>query len=225
MNENELRLYNQIEKGSSLVSTNQITIVVDEGERDHYLGMSGIGYHACELWFNYHRPDLVENEDSPKLRRIFRLGKILEEEIIQQIEIGNGVVTGRQTSLSDFQNRFRGHIDGRWEYDWILELKGVYAKSWAEFIDFQTPISRSFPGYYSQCQMYMHYTGLSKAMLVMYGKNTSEIIPREVIYNKIHVKFLLKKAEWILNVNHPCNIPEALRGSGNCKWCKYISKD
>jgi hypothetical protein len=222
LNPNEQYLYDIIENGSLKASTDQVSIRVDESERQHYLGVSSLGHNACELWFYYHRRELCPVEEIPaRSRRIFRLGKILEEETIEFIRLGGGIVTEQQIEIHDFDYRLRGHLDGVFNQDWVLELKTANKDNFDKFCDFSVPVMNSFYGYYCQVQMYCFYTKRKAGMLVFHGKNTSEIVPREILYDKATVRFLLQKAQYILDSPSPLAIPDAIRGTSRCKWCEF----
>lgn len=209
------KIENQIKQGSFLPS-DQISIQVNENPRKHYLGMSGIGGSACQLWHSFYNPVLDEIE--PKTLRIFRLGKILEEEVVQLIVAGGGEVSGRQIAMYDLSNRFCGHIDGIWEKYYVLEIKTMNERSWDKF--FIAPSLRDYDiVYYSQTQIYMHYTGLKKAILVGYCKNNSKVHAKGVSYNPEYAMYLRNKAVSILNSTSPDLIPLTYRGTSNCRFC------
>lgn len=214
------RLESQIRQGS-LLPSNIISIQVNENPREHYLGMSGIGASACELWYSFHNP--TKEDIEPNTLRIFRLGKILEEEVVQLIVGGGGDVSGRQIAMKDLSSRFCGHVDGIWEQYYVLEIKTMNERSWDKF--FTSPSLRDYSiVYYSQTQIYMHYTGLKKSVLVGYCKNNSKVHVKGVSYNPEYATYLQNKAIAILNSPSPDQIPLIYRGATNCRFCEKNCK-
>ena len=223
MSLNELKLLGQIEDGSQKLGSEQVSITVDEEPRGNYLGMSGLGKDSCTLWYDYHSP--IFNEPvvlGSNKTRIFRLGKIIEEELIQSITEGGGIVTGRQDKFIDFDGRLQGHCDGILDYTHVLECKSTSR-------DFEAYRSGRLqdinPSYYDQIQLYMYYSSLGRAMEVFYNKINSQIAAKEVLFDKTRVNYLRLKAYYILESKHPFHIPKSFRVDCNsCEWLD-ICKD
>lgn len=220
MNLSETRLLGQIERGSFGVSSLEIDIRVPKDHKRDYLGMSSIGKNTCNLWVRFHKPSWYKPQViTGQLERIFRLGKVLEEEIKTYITIGGGKIRGSQIEMSDFDGRFKGHNDGVWEDSHVLEVKTMNEDMFLLFAG--SDIKASFYEYWCQVQMYMHYLDMSKAMIVAYGKNKSQIYCKEVMYNKEGAKYLRMKAYAIICTKTPCMIPVAFRDTDSCEICEW----
>jgi len=215
----EMRMLSQLEQGSEKLY--RIRIEIQKPKRGAYLGMSGIGFDACDTWLRYHKP-LWWKEDplTPKQKRIFRMGDIIEEEVVAFIKKGGGSVTDRQRGFQDFDGNYRGHWDGLWENSHVLEIKSANKERFERF-RYIEDFKETFKGYYAQVQTYMYYSQLPTAMVVFYNKNDSEFWCREIAYDDEYAGFLRMKAYIILKTKLPCYIPEVFRDTEKCKECKY----
>jgi len=226
MNLNEIKLLSQINRGSAIANSCDLTYNIPSNERrGHYLGMSGIGNHACDLWLDYHKPDwyinlIKDKKIDDRVNRIFLMGKIIELMTIDYIRLGGGTVSELQRDFSDFNNKYRGHWDGLWNNSYILEIKGMNNNNF-DHIKYSKNLKEDLVVYYSQCQSYMYYSGVGKTLLLVYNKNTSEYTCREIEYDESYAKLLKMKAYSIVTANSPLNIPKLFRGE--CDDCEYKS--
>lgn len=156
-----------------------------EPPRPH-LGMSQIGKQdARMLWFKF-RWSLPE-EISPQLQRIFRLGHILEDEVIALLKKIPGIElhthdpsTGKQFNFSFCDGHFGGSMDAcaigipeapkSWH---VVEIKSVADKRFKELQ--KQGVEKWSPEYYAQMQCYMGASGMERALFVAYNKNDSTI--------------------------------------------------
>lgn len=183
-----------------------------EPPRGH-LGFSQIGNPDDRLlWFRF-RWSLPE-DISPRARRIFRLGHILEGEVIDLLSRVPGVTvhdrdpeTGRQFRFEFLGGHFSGSMDGciqglpessKWH---VLEIKTVNAKRFAELQ--KSGVEAWSPEYFAQMQCYMAASGMERALFVAYCKDSSEIYTERVKLKKMEFDGYLVKAERLILATEP----------------------
>lgn len=220
MNLNELRLRRQIDRGTILAHHEPIQMDIEPNSaREHYVGMSSIDNDPCDLWRWYHDPQ-PPGEMEAQGERIFRLGKLVEAEIKLFIRLGGGIVEEEQREFSDFDNCYRGHWDGRWDSDFVLEVKSA---NYTNFNNLDSgPLKVKSPYYYAQVQEYMLYSGLRQSMLVVYDKSTGRVSVQQVNYEESHARYLRSKAYAVIYSQRPCMIPETFR-TYKCSECNYCN--
>ena len=184
-----------------------------EEERGH-IGMSEIGKKDDRsLWlkFRWSLPDQPE----PRVKRIFRVGHILEAEVIALLKNIPGVTvydrdpsTGAQFNFSFLGGHFSGSMDGcilgipeaprTWH---VLEIKTVSAKC---FVDLQKKgVAEWSPKYYTQLQCYIGASGMERALFIAYCKDNSELYIERVKPEPMFFDAMLVKAERIIERDAP----------------------
>ncbi len=181
----------------------------DETPRGH-LGMSSIGADKRTVWHQYRWS--FPNDFTARTLRIFELGNVLEEVILDYLQKIGVATHGRepdQISYSDHGGHFAGSLDGAG-----LGFPGA-PKSW-HVIEVKTANDSRFntlkkdgykkwsATYYAQIQLYMHYSTMKRAIVFVYNKNTSEIYVERLEYKKLEALGFVQKA---LEVLDETNLP------------------
>ncbi|MBU1170282.1 MAG: YqaJ viral recombinase family protein [Proteobacteria bacterium] len=186
-------------------------------ESRNYLGMSQIG-HDCprKLWYDFRKYTPVPLEG--RIKMLFRFGDRIEEELIHHLSLAGYKVEGQQDAFSAHNGFFRGHCDGIIHgvtfRPHILECKSANAKKYAKFKKYG--VRKVYPIYYCQCQCYMGYSGLERALVVVQCKDTSEIYTERLPFNSSDFNALHQRAYDIITANEPPDkIPESL----TCEYC------
>lgn len=184
-----------------------------------HLGFSQIGKEDERmLWLQWRW--CLPDETTPRVRRIFRVGHLLEAEVIELLSRIPGVTihdrepgTGRQFRFEYLGGHFAGSMDGcilgvpeapkTWH---VLEIKTVNTKRFAELQ--KQGVAAWSPEYCAQMQMYMGASGMDRALFVAYCKDSSEIYTERVKYVAMEFDGLMARAERILNrlVSPPASI-------------------
>lgn len=113
----------------------------------------------------------IEEEITPRLKRIFEIGTLFEEGIVKHAEeIFGAKIEDRQKEVEIFG--VKGHIDGIIKTDdfgiSVFEAKTMNKFSFANFQSL--PFRIAFPHYYTQVQLYMAALGLQNALV--FARNT-----------------------------------------------------
>lgn len=182
-----------------------------EQERGH-LGMSQIGKTDIRsLWLKYRwsLPDKPE----PRIKRIFRVGHILEGEVVALLRNIPDVTvhetnpqTGAQFNFSFLGGHFSGSMDGcvvgipeapkTWH---VLEVKTVSAKRFA--ILQKQGVQTWSPEYYAQLQCYMGASGMDRSLFVAYNKDNSDLHIERVKIEPMFFDAMIARAERIIADN------------------------
>ena len=185
----------------------------DKEESRGYLGASIIG-HACSryLWYTFRG---CTKEDFPgRIYRLFERGDLEEIRQVKDLRsIGCTVhevdpTTGNQFEVAAIGGHFSGHMDGcvlgvpGAEKTWhVYEGKTHNKKSYAALL--KRDVRESKPIHYAQMQIYMHETGMTRALYLATNKDTEELYAERVYYDKACAKALLEKARTIIFAQTP----------------------
>jgi len=187
-----------------------------EGRRPRtYLGMSQIG-RPCdrELWLNFR--SFAPLPLDGRIIMLFRFGDRIEEEVIYHLKAAGYSVEGQQEAFSAHRGFFRGHCDGIihgiTQEPHILEIKSANKSKFKAFKDHG--VKKTYPVYYCQCQCYMGYSGLKRALVVVQCKDNSEIYTERIYFDPAAFQTLDQRAFEIITANEPPKKTEAA-----CQWC------
>jgi len=211
----------------------------DVGPR-RYLGMSQIGA-PCDraLWYQFRQYSPLPTEGRVKM--IFELGDWVEMLIVKGLIeagyevthidrriarvlqlLGHDVDDSEQEAFVDHNGLFGGHCDGHirgvTRREHILECKSANGKKFKAFQQFG--VRQVYPVYYCQCQLYMGYAGLERALLVVYCKDTSEIHAERIRFVRSDFEALRQRAARIIGANEPFGQPFG-QDSFECRYCDY----
>ncbi len=202
----------------------------DDGFRPH-LGASQIG-KSCEraLWYDFR---WVTRSGFPgRILRLFETGQLEEARIVRNLRrIGATVLevdpeTGRQWRVEAHGGHFGGSLDGvalglleapkTWH---VLEFKTHGLKSFRELV--AKSVAEARPQHWAQMQIYMHLTGLTRAMYVAVCKDTDDLHVERVRADDDAAERLLAKASRVIHAARP---PSRISGDPawfECRFCDH----
>jgi hypothetical protein len=185
----------------------QLEDVLTEFEDRRYLGMSMIG--KCPR-FLYDM--MVNGRSSPNLqtKRYCHEGYVHEADILERMCLaGLDVRDHGKELVAPFDERFRGHIDGRLD-DWLIEIKSVDDNRFSQVIQ-----RGAFFEHMDQCQMYMRYGGFQQSLIIYKCRNTGELYFYTLRRSEEHGQRLEQKAKDVLAAVDGQKPPVC--GCGHCR--------
>lgn len=168
-------------------------------------------------------------QTNPKLLRVFRLGHVIEDEVVALLEEAGLCVHSQQLEVGDADSGWVGHIDGIVDFETpfgvpksaLLEIKSANARRFAELVEADS-YSEWSPGYAAQLQAYMLHLPVEEALVVVYNKDTSELYHETVLFDvdealKLQKQSSLVTAQGTLPPKRPRDATSQF--SKFCKWC------
>ena len=183
-----------------------------DGFRDH-LGASIIGKACCRaLWYDFRW--VTRARFTGRILRLFDTGKREEDRLVRDLRCTGATVldtdpeTGRQWRVSAVGGHFGGSLDAvaiglleapkTWH---VVEFKTHGLKSFAALKN--DGVEQSKPQHAAQMQVYMHLTGIARAMYVAVCKDTDELHIERVRADQAAGERLIAKADRVINVPRP----------------------
>ena len=200
------------------------------GFRPH-LGASLIG-KDCEraLWFDFRWT--TRHQHPGRLLRLFETGQLEEARLVRNLRSTGATVlevdpeTGRQIRVEAHGGHFGGSLDGialglleapkTWH---VLEFKTHSAKSFRELV--AKGVRESKPQHLAQMQIYLHLTGLTRAMYLAVCKDTDELHVERIEHDPVFAQGLLDKAQRVIQASLP---PDRISNDPAwylCRWCEH----
>lgn len=208
-----------------------------------YLGASMIG-EPCErkAWYYYHKPELRQPLNDVGHLAV-NCGHRSEDVMAHYLRMVDGVElitqqeNGEQMGFSDFDGKFKGHIDGvirgilqapKTVHIW--EHKDTSVKKFSEFQSLkqkhgekQTLINWNIV-YYGQAQICMHYFGYTRHYMTVSQQGVRDFDSCRTEYDKDYATGLIAKAERVLTLESP---PVRISNKADyylCRFCDYKEK-
>ena len=192
-----------------------------------YLGASIIGA-KCErfLWYTFR--ECCEEEFDGRMYRLFDHGNLEESRMVNDLRAARCTVfecdfSGEQFEVSDLGGHFSGHMDGcayggplgnEWH---VLEFKTHNLKSFTDLK--KRGVERSKYRHYVQMQIYMHGTGMKKALYLAVHKDTDTLYAEIVEYDQECAEILMERAKRIITATKPSPRFTEDRNSWECAFC------
>lgn len=199
----------------------------DRDRRGH-LGASFLGRECRRaLWYAF-RWCITEAHDG-RILRLFRRGQLEEAQFAADLRAaGCEVIThdehGRQYSFSDVGGHVGGSMDGAvlglveapktWH---VAEFKTHGEKSFKNLLN--DGVQKSKPEHWSQCQLYMHWSGMERAYYLAVNKNTDELYAERIYYDKAAAEALVEKGRAIVTAAEPLERVNEDPAFYLCKFC------
>lgn len=196
-----------------------------------YIGMSGLGGCVRSLWygFRFAKQGTIEGRTSI----IFETGHNAEIQVtnhLKKIGIKLSNTLDDQEEYICAYGYSMGHGDGAATYvpgydkdeEFLLEIKTANDASFKSTV--KGKVKKAKPTYYAQMVLYMHFTNRSKALFIMYNKNTSAYYTEIVDSNEDYALELVRKAESIVWCEDPISFPRIGNNTAQwyeCRWCGY----
>ena len=194
----------------------------------NYLGASSIGKDcARNLWYEFRK--CVKPEFSGRLYRLFDRGHKEEFRFVEELrgigcEVHEFDADGNQFEVIACDGHFKGHTDGAalgvpeapktWH---LLEMKTASAKSFAKTQ--RDGVEKDKPQHFAQMQVYMHLTGLKRALYMVVNKDTDELYTERLRYDSKRAQSYIDKAQSIINTSTPPARISEREDSWACKFC------
>ena len=178
-----------------------------EGKARQYIGASGIG-NPCDAYQDFSLRGFPNTEPSPQLKRIFRLGHILEDEVVKDLKERADVrvwevdgLTGKQYSYGAWNGHVSAHMDGHIELDdgvlRVLEIKSMNDANFKKFK--RDGVKASKPIYFAQLQMMMGLSKIESSFFIAVNKNNSQYHAEIVDFDEFEFSHLKMRVQKVLN--------------------------
>ncbi len=183
-----------------------------DGFREH-LGASLIG-RSCEraLWYDFRW--VTPARFPGRILRLFETGQLEEARLVRNLRDTGATVlevnpeTGRQWQVTAHGGHFGGSLDAvaiglkeapkTWH---VVEFKTYSAKSFRELT--AKNVTAAKPQHAAQMQIYMHLTGITRALYVAVCKDTDELHIERVHADPQTAERLLQKARRVIEAKRP----------------------
>ncbi len=207
-----------------------------EAKTRGYIGASILG-HGCErrIWLDWKesKPPVkttpIEILKTGSREEKFDRGRHEEERLIKALQGSGYLVIDRQGAFSVLDGNFQGHIDGiildQEGNKYILEIKSTQEKYFRALV--KNGVQKTFAAYYLQCQMYMHFFKIPRALFLAVNKNNGEIYQAVLEVDTAAIEMGLSKINKILS--HGNDMPAALADANDpppkipCQYCDFVS--
>ena len=169
---------------------------------------------------------------SGAILRLFETGQLEEARLVRDLRATGATVlevdpeTGRQFRVDAHGGHFGGSLDAvaiglleapkTWH---VIEFKTHSAKSFRELVD--KGVAQAKPQHWAQMQVYMHLTGLTRAMYVAVCKDTDALHIERIPADPAQGQRLLEKARRIIDAQHPPERISADPAWFECRMCPH----
>jgi hypothetical protein len=162
------------------------------------------------------------------LYRLFNRGHREEATFVEELrgigcEVHEFDADGNQFEVIACDGHFKGHTDGAalgipeapktWH---LLEMKTSSAKQFAKVES--EGVEKAKPEHFAQMQVYMHLTGLKRALYMVVNKDTDALYTERLRYDSKRAQAYIDKAQSIINATTP---PERISERADAFACKF----
>ena len=191
-------------------TANDVILAIDQGyEKDSrekarkYIGASIIG-NPCDAYIAFNLRGYPNNEPDPRLKRIFNLGHVLEDIVVNDLKKKGDIrvwevdgLTGKQHTYELWGGHVVCHMDGHVELDdgvvRVLEIKSMNDASFNKFK--KSGVKFSHSSYYGQLQMMMGMSGFEESLFIAINKNNCEYHAEIVKYDDFEFAHIKERVE------------------------------
>ena len=182
------------------------------------IGASILG-HPCTRYLWYLFRHCTKESFNGRILRLFETGDIEEDRLVADLRrIGCNVIvtddTDQQFHVSACGGHVSGYLDGcliglpeapkTWH---VLECKSHNDKNFKKLV--REGVKKGFPKHYCQMMVYMHLTGMERALYIAANKNDDTLYKERINYNKEEAEAMLDRAKNIVtSMNAPMRIAE-----------------
>jgi len=171
-----------------------------------YIGASIIG-NACDAAIAFNLRGFPNVEPDPRLKRIFQLGHILEDEVVKDLKKKADIrvwevdgLTNRQHTYEAWGGHIVCHMDGHVELDdgvvRVLEIKSMNDASFNKFK--KNGVKSSHPQYFGQVQMMMGMSDMTQTLFIAINKNNCEYHAELVDYDEFEFAHIKERIERVV---------------------------
>jgi len=193
------------------------------------LGASQVG-RPCEraLWYSFRH--CCRPEFDGRMYRLFERGNLEEPRVVKDLRAIGCVVhevdesTGKQFRVTALGGHLSGRLDGAvlkvpeapktWH---VLEIKTHSAKSFKALVS--KGVEEAKPEHFAQVMLYMHLTGMKRALYIAVNKDTEELYTERIRHSKDTAELLVERARRVIFSQAP---PDRISDRPDyylCKWC------
>jgi len=196
-------------------------------EPRNWLGLSRAG-HFCDRFLWYCHQGYIGKPPEGRVLRLFRLGKLLEEQVIIDLKSAGFEIHDQQKEVKFTQDdtELAGHIDGIIKglleapaTPHLFECKTCSAKKYNELL--KKGYRAWNETYYWQTQFYMLALKLKRAAAFVYCKDDSRLCMERI---KLDKQATMEKLQHILEVITGTVVPERSCPRVDyylAKWCQF----
>lgn len=183
----------------------------------NYISASSIG-RQCSRALYYQIHDAPREQVSDRLALTFELGRSAEAMLLDAIEYVHPI----KRNVALYGTIIEGHADAMITldgFDYILEIKTANSASFAQVK--KIGVFRWMPQYFDQVQAYMGLSGIEKAIVLVFNKDTSELYEELIELDPLYYELLVERARQIRDATDP---PRKLSESPMnyiCKMCEF----
>jgi len=173
-----------------------------------YIGASGIG-NTCDALQAFSLRGFPNREPDARLKRIFQLGHILEDEVVKDLKRADFSVyekdglTGKQHAYYEWGGHISCHTDGLIDIGddnlRILEIKSMNDSSHQKFK--KSGVKISHPQYFAQLQTMMAMSNIHSSFFIAINKNTSSYAAEIIDFDEFEWAALKHRIETVLHGN------------------------
>lgn len=153
-----------------------------------YLGASVVG-HSCDRHVQYRflvtRKEIPDPPIEPRIRRIFDRGNLYEDRARKWLSAAGFEFYPDPNGISDFDDRFRGHVDGvivafkgpvasPIDLPALWECKALGSKGWKALE--KDGLQKYSSTYWGQAHIYMAYLELHRCLYTVVNADTMELL-------------------------------------------------
>lgn len=201
------------------------------------LSISSLGTECDRaLWLEFRWAVPRETPDGQRLR-LFETGHREEARLLDELRLigchvsAEDPETGRQWSVQALGGHLRGRLDGAaigipeapktWH---VVECKTLSAKRFREIV--KDGVAKARPGHYAQCQLYMHLTGMKRALYLAVCRDDDALYAERIRHDGEWCTRALDRAERIIRAPEP---PAKLhenpehKGAFQCRMCPALA--
>ncbi len=185
-----------------------------------FIGASSIGSDCLrQIW--YELKNEKGNDVPNRTRRTWKVGKVLEGMVIDLLrDCGINISTCQGEFVHPGLSYFKGHCDGVLvDYGTILEIKTAKSASFNIFV--KKGLKAWSRKYYAQLHAYMGMSGIHKAVILVFNKDTSDFHEEFVEFDDFYFEELTDKA---IKVYESMEAPRRIHNSPlwfECRLCKF----
>lgn len=196
------------------------------------LSISSLGTECDrQLWYEFRWAAKQATHTGQKLR-LFETGNREEVRLLEDLkrigcEVHEHDERGRQWKVYAVGGHLRGKLDGAvlgvpeapktWH---VVEAKTHNAKNFKELV--KNGVAKAKDGHHAQCQLYMHLTGMQRALYLAHNKDTDELYAERI---HLDVEYCLRKVARAERLIYAAQPPAKLhedptsKAAFTCGWC------
>lgn len=195
-----------------------------------HLGASQIG-KPCRrsLWYSFRWSSRPQFDG--RMLRLFRRGFLEEDQVVADLraagfEVHQQTEAGEQFAFSECGGHVGGSMDGAVKgipeapLTWhVLEVKTFSLKAFAHLL--ANGVEKSKPEHYAQVMLYMHWSGMTRALYIAVCKDNDEIYVERIRYDKRAAEALVARARAIVEAPGPLERISENPAWYQCKFCPF----